>query len=273
MRCSPKWTLAAVLAVGACSAPTVEPAPDTAVSSAVVPAKVTAPPVNAGFDYQIGGAYAPPAGVQVISRDHAAAAVPGLYNICYVNAFQAQPGAEGEWGDLVLRDGGGNTVIDKDWNEALLDLRGEDKRAQVAARILPLVDDCAAHGYQAVEPDNYDSYTRSSGLLTEADAEAYVRLLSAHTHAKGLAIGQKNTAELAARHAAAGLDFAVVEECGEQDNCDEYTSAFGDHVIVIEYTAKGLDNACRRWGSVASIVQRDRSVVPVGQPGYVRRTC
>jgi hypothetical protein len=28
------------------------------------------PPANAAFDYQIGGAYAPPAGVTVVSRDH-----------------------------------------------------------------------------------------------------------------------------------------------------------------------------------------------------------
>jgi hypothetical protein len=269
MLLSRKWLVAAAVTLGlaACSA---EPSSDTTTSGA---AKVVTPPVHAGFDYQIGGAYDPPAGVSVISRDHAAPAASGLYNICYVNAFQAQPGAEGEWGDLVLRDGGGNPVMDKDWNEALLDLRTEDKRAKVAARILPLIDDCAAHGYQAVEPDNYDSYTRSSGLLTDADAESFVRLLSAHAHGKGLAVGQKNTAELASRRMADGLDFAVVEECGEQDNCGEYTSAFGDHVIVIEYTDEGLANACQRWGSAVSIVRRDRSVVPPGQPGYVRRTC
>src|SRR5262245_46420773 len=57
-------------------------------------AAVALPPAHAKFDYQIGGAYAPPSGVRVVSRDHDAQPASGLYNICYVNAFQAQPGTE-----------------------------------------------------------------------------------------------------------------------------------------------------------------------------------
>jgi hypothetical protein len=44
-------------------------------------------------------------------------------------------------------------------------------------------------------------------------------------------------------------------------------------VIVIEYTAAGLSNACNRWGGSLSIVRRDRDVVPKGDAGYVRKTC
>ncbi|WP_137022962.1 endo alpha-1,4 polygalactosaminidase, partial [Streptomyces albus] len=51
---------------------------------------VTLPPAHADFDYQIGGAYTPPKGVKAVSRDHTAKPADGLYNICYVNAFQAQ---------------------------------------------------------------------------------------------------------------------------------------------------------------------------------------
>lgn len=246
----------------------------SACSAAAVPgAAFTPPPVKAGFDYQIGGAYAPPSGVRVVSRDHTVQPAAGLYNICYVNAFQTQPGAEAEWGDLVLRDANGDVVMDEDWGEALLDLRTEDKRGRVAAKVNAWTDDCAAKGYQAIEPDNYDSFTRSKGLLAEGDAQAYIRLLSAHAHGKGLAIGQKNTAELAGNRQANGLDFAVAEECGEQDSCDEYVPAFGDNVIVIEYTDAGLANACARWGGSLSIVRRDRDVASEGTSGYVRKTC
>ncbi|MEV6643704.1 endo alpha-1,4 polygalactosaminidase [Amycolatopsis sp. NPDC051371] len=246
----------------------------TACSASAAPvATVTPPPVKAGFDYQIGGAYTPAKDVQVVSRDHTASPAQGVYNICYVNAFQAQPGAEGEWDDLLLRDANGKVVVDEDWDEALLDLRTADKRTRVAAKVNAWVDDCAARGYQAIEPDNYDSFTRSEGLLSDSDAQAYIRLLSAHAHAKGLAIGQKNTSELAGQRQANGLDFAVAEECGEQDNCDEFTPAFGDHVIVIEYTDAGLANACDRWGGSLSIVRRDHDVVPEGEAGYVRKTC
>ncbi|MEA5360677.1 endo alpha-1,4 polygalactosaminidase [Amycolatopsis sp., V23-08] len=244
----------------------------SACTASAAPAAVAPPPVKAGFDYQIGGAYTPPSGVQVVSRDHGDAPAAGLYNICYVNAFQAQPGSEGEWGDLLLRDANGKVVVDEDWDEALLDVHTADKRTRVAAKVNAWIDDCAAKGYQAIEPDNYDSFTRSRGLLSDSDAQAYIRLLSAHAHAKGLAIAQKNTSELAGQRQANGLDFAIAEECGQQKNCDEFTPAFGDHVIVIEYTDSGLKTACSRWSSL-SIVRRDLDVVPKGASGYVRKTC
>jgi Glycoside-hydrolase family GH114 len=234
--------------------------------------KAALPPVHAGFDYQIGGPYTPPSGVRVVTRDHTVSPAAGLYNICYVNAFQSQPDAEGEWGDLLLRDANGNVVVDEDWGEALLDVRAA-RRARVAAKVNAWIDGCAAKGYQAIEPDNYDSFSRSRGLLSTADAQAYIRLLSAHAHEKGLAIAQKNTPELAGGRQQNGLDFAVAEECGQYDECGDYTASFGDNVIVIEYTNSGLTKACRSWGSRLSIVQRDVAVSPAGSSKYVRRTC
>ncbi|AHH99022.1 endo alpha-1,4 polygalactosaminidase [Kutzneria albida] len=262
--------LVAVFVGGTACSSSASPA---ATGTAPPHATVTAPPVTAGFDYQIGGAYTPPSQVRVVSRDHTAQPAAGLYNICYVNAFQAQPGAEGEWGDLLLRDANGNVVMDEDWGEGLLDLRTADKRQRVAAKVNVWVDDCATKGFQAIEPDNYDSFTRSKGLLSDSDAQAYIRVLSAHAHKKGLAVGQKNTSELAGQRQANGLDFAVAEECGDQNKCGEYTPAFGDHVIVIEYTDAGLRTACDRWGGSLSIVRRDHGVAPAGASGYVRKTC
>ncbi|MEU6554278.1 endo alpha-1,4 polygalactosaminidase [Streptomyces sp. NPDC046915] len=235
---------------------------------------VTLPPAHAGFDYQIGGAYTPPSGVKVVTRDHSAKPVTGLYNICYVNAFQAQPGAEKDWAsDLLLRDSAGKVVYDKNWDEALLDVGTDAKRKRIADKIGALIDGCRDKGFQAVEPDNYDSYTRSGKRLTANNAQAFIKLLSARAHADGLAIAQKNTSELAANRTANGLDFAVAEECGAYDECGEYTSAFGNHVIVIEYTDSGRSKACRSWGSTLSIVQRDLDVSPAGSSGYVRKTC
>lgn len=232
------------------------------------------PPAHAGFDYQIGGAYTPPAGVEVVSRDHSASPAPGLYNICYVNAFQAQPGAEGDWDDdLLLRDANGDVVYDTDWGEAFLDIRTADKRERIAAKVSTWIDGCADKGFQAVEPDNYDSYTRAGDLLDAADAQGLIRLLAERAHSDGLAIGQKNTVELAPNRERNGLDFAVAEECGEWDECGDYTAAFGDRVIVIEYTAKGLSKACAGFGDELSIVRRDLDVSPEGSSGYVRETC
>ncbi|RSN59897.1 hypothetical protein DMH12_09500 [Streptomyces sp. WAC 04229] len=257
--------VAAVLATAAALVPGSTPA------EAAAPAP---PPAHADFDYQIGGAYTPPAGVRVVSRDHTASPAAGLYNICYVNAFQAQRGAEDEWDDdLLLRDAAGDIVYDTEWKEALLDLRTADKRERVAEKIGTWIDSCGDKGFQAVEPDNYDSYTRSHKLLDAADAQAFIKLLAERAHADGLAVGQKNTVELAGNRVANGLDFAVAEECGEWDECGDYTAEFGDHVIVIEYTAKGLSKACSGFADTLSIVRRDLDVSPKGSSSYVRETC
>ncbi|MER7922893.1 endo alpha-1,4 polygalactosaminidase [Streptomyces sp. NPDC096057] len=238
-------------------------------------AKVSTPPVHAGVDYQLGGAYTPPKGVSVVSRDHTASPAPGVYNICYVNAFQAQPDAEGDWAaDLLLRDRSGKVVMDKDWGEAMLDIGTPAKRARIAEKVDDWIDSCADKGFDAVEPDNYDSYTRAPhGLLTAADAEAFQTLLARHAHARHLAIAQKNTLELAKDRKRVGLDFAVVEECGQYDECGSYVDSFGDHVIVVEYTEKGMEKACEGWGDRISIVRRDLDVTPAGHDGYVRETC
>src|SRR4051812_44914958 len=55
------------------------------------------PPVNARFDYQLGGASPAPDGVTVVTRDRTARPAPDAYNICYVNAYQTQPGELGWW--------------------------------------------------------------------------------------------------------------------------------------------------------------------------------
>ncbi|MFD8708697.1 endo alpha-1,4 polygalactosaminidase [Kitasatospora sp. NPDC059648] len=258
---------------------TAEPAvttspPASGGTSATAAPAVTVPPVHAGFDYQIGGPYQPPAGVSVVSRDHEASPAPGIYNICYVNGFQAQPDAEQEWDpDLLLRDGAGNVVHDTAWNEALLDISTDTKRQRIALKVDGWIEECATKGFDAVEPDNYDSYTRSAGLLGAADAEAYQSILVAHAHGQGLAIAQKNAAELAPDRRQLGLDFAVVEQCGTYGECNRYADAFGDRVFDVEYDEQGLQAACTTSGARISIVRRDLDVVPPGNPGYLRQTC
>lgn len=247
--------------------------PQQGKASRPSPEAVQLPPPHAGFDYQIGGAYPPPSGVRIVTRDRSASPAPGLYNICYVNAFQAQPDDSKTWpADLLLRDARGKVVMDRDWDEAILDIGTPAKRRRVAARVNRWIDGCADKGFDAVEPDNYDSYTRSGHLLTVNDATAFITLLSAHAHSRGLAIGQKNTSELAGLRSKTKLDFAVTEECGEYDECDTYAKAFHDRVVDIEYTDSGLRKALAGYGDRLSIVRRDVQVSTPGSAEYVRRT-
>ncbi|MFJ5684165.1 endo alpha-1,4 polygalactosaminidase [Streptomyces sp. NPDC093099] len=260
-------------AVAAAAVATAVITPLLASSTAsAAPRAVTLPPVHADFDYQIGEPYTPPAGVQVVSRDHTAAPAAGLYNICYVNAFQAQPGAENEWGDLLLRDANGDIVYDDGWGEAVLDIRTDAKRQRIAAKVNSWIDTCASKGFNAVEPDNLDTFDRFD-LISEANAKAFVKLLSQHAHDKGLAIAQKNTANFSTEHTETGLDFAIAEECGEWDECGDYTEGFGDNVIVIEYKEKYFKETCAGFGDRLSVVLRDVDVTTPGNSAYVRKTC
>ncbi|MFE8916598.1 endo alpha-1,4 polygalactosaminidase [Streptomyces globisporus] len=239
--------------------------------------KVVPPTANAAFDYQIGGPYTPPAGVEAVSRDRGARPADGLYNVCYVNAFQTQPDALDRWEendpDLLLRDADGDLVEDEAWGEALLDTSTADKRTRLAKIVGEWIDGCAESGFQAVEPDNLDSYERSDGLLTRADNAAFAKLLADRAHAAGLAIGQKNTTDLLGKREEIGFDFAVAEECGRYDECADYASAYDNRVFVVEYTAGDFKEACSSVGATVSVVRRDLDVVPVGRPGYVFRAC
>lgn len=138
--------------------------------------------------------------MRVVSRDRGDRPAPGVYSVCYVNAFQAQPGELSRWRardpGLLLRDGDGGLVVDDEWDEALLDTSTAAKREALAEVVGAWIDDCAERGFRAVEPDNLDSVERSDGLLTPADNAAFARLLASRAHAAGLAVAQKNTTEL-----------------------------------------------------------------------------
>lgn len=235
------------------------------------------PPENGGLDYQLGGAYPPPSGVTIVSRDRTEAPAAGLYNVCYVNGFQIQPGEEAMWTSAhdiaVLRDGAGNPVIDADWNEVLLDTRTEASRAEILSVIGPWIDGCAADGFDAVEIDNLDTYSRSMGLLTEDENVTMVRLFADRAHAAGLAIAQKNASELVPRRAEMGTDFVVAEECNRYTECDAYIGGYGTHVLMIEYRRPDFTTGCSAYGSSYSIVLRDLNLVPAGFGAYVFEDC
>ncbi|WP_318152871.1 endo alpha-1,4 polygalactosaminidase [Microbacterium helvum] len=266
--------LSAILAGCAAEVPTA-PTDDTTPTPA---ARIALPPAGAVPDYQLGAAYDPPAGVQVVARDRTAEPAPDVYSICYVNGFQTQPGELGDWPEeAVLTDPDGDVVFDPDWpDEALLDTSSAAKRARIADVVTPWIRGCADVGFDAVEFDNLDTYERSGGALTLDHNLALATLLVDAAHGVGLAAGQKNAAEDAAvLHATAGFDFAVAEECAVYDECALYTEVYGDHVIAVEYSDTSLDfaAACADPAAPASLVLRDRDLVGPDDDAYVFALC
>jgi hypothetical protein len=241
-------------------------------------AAVVLPPVNAPFDYQIGDPYPLPAGVQVVSRDwHEGRPPPSGYAICYVNAFQTQPDAKWPAG-LVLRKLGD----DPNWGgEFLLDISTRAKRRRIAARLQPWIETCARKGFDAVEYDNLDSWTRFDGTplarrvpFGKREALLFARSIARRAHRLGLAVGQKNTAELTRREVRrVGFDFAIAEECGRYRECDAYRRVYGDHVIAIEYRRRDFRYDCRTVGPSISVVLRNVDVTAPGTKGYRFDSC
>lgn len=228
-------------------------------------------PAGAVVDYQLGGAYPPADGVAGVVRDRTDSPAADLWSACYVNAFQTQPGAR--WPeDLLLHDASGARVEDPDWpGEFLLDVSTAERREAVLAVVGPWFDGCADAGFDAVEPDNLDSWTRSEGLLTADDAAATARLLVARAHDAGLDVAQKNAPELTGEDL--GFDYAVAEDCQLFEECTAYTDAYGGAVLEVEYTDEGFEEACRLRGSTVSVVRRDLGVARPDDPGYVAAWC
>jgi hypothetical protein len=273
-----RWLVVAglVIALGGCAEKAATPVTSPAESFSAALPTVELPPTGAIPDYQLGGAYPPPAGVGIVVRDRTARPAEDAYSICYVNAFQTQPGELDEWPEeRLLRAPDGTVVRDPDWpDEAIVDTRDA---AATAAIVTPWIRGCAADGFDAVEFDNLDTYTRTDGVLSLDDNLAVARLLVRAAHDAGLAAGQKNASEDARRlRAEAGFDFAVAEECVAYDECGAHAAVYGEHVVVIEYTDNlpvPFAELCGRSDIPASIVLRDRDLTTPGDPSYVFDTC
>lgn len=243
-------------------------------------AAATLPPPAGGLpDYQLGGAYAPAPAVDIVARDRSAAPVRGRYSICYLNGFQTQPGELQAWPKSTLLRHRGKLVRDRGWpDEILLDTSTAKKRDRIAVIVDRWVAKCARDGYEAVEFDNLDSYTRSQKRLTLRHNIALAKRLVHSAHRHGLAAGQKNTAEASKRlKREAGFDFAIAESCARWNECVGYAEAYGSRVIDVEYTDETsrarFAEYCARASSPRSMVLRDHDLVPRGKAGYAFRLC
>ena len=162
----------------------------------------------------------------------------GIFAICYVNA-----GAWEEWRADAARYPEG--IIGSEYpgwpGERFVDIRALETLGPILESRL---DTCAAKGFDAVDPDNVDTWDAETGFdLTRDDQLLFNRWLADQAHARGLAIGQKNAPDLAA-DLVDDFDFAVTEDCLVDDWCDamqRYASA-GKPVLMVEYTDRGLSD-------------------------------
>lgn len=250
----------------------------TGCGAAAAPATSTAGfPSQTRADYQLGGAYDPPARVGIVARDSTEPAATDAWSICYVNGFQTQPGEAERWpADLLLADADG-PLVDPAWpDEFILDTGSDATRERIAAIIDTDLRRCADADFDAVEIDNLDTFSRFPALNLDGALDLAERYAD-RAHELGLLIGQKNAAEWAPQlHAEVGFDFAVAEECVSFGECAAFTDVYGDAVIDVEYADDPTVTAtsvCADPERPFATTYRDRDLVPVGSPGYVFAAC
>jgi hypothetical protein len=276
-----------VLSTGCAATTAEEGSTPPGLSASSNPREISLPPTGGAFDYQLGGAYDELAGgapIDVVVRDATADPLPGAYDVCYVNGFQTQPDDAdlwtGEHEDLLLHDADGELVVDPDWpDEHVLDPSTEDRRAGILEILGPVVTGCAEAGFDAVEIDNLDTWTRFDDI-DEAGAYALARAYVDLAHGAGLAVAQKNAAEITqVAKDELGFDLAVTEECAAWSECAAYTDVYGEHVLQVEYP-DALDEAGLTFDDVCALddrapltILRDRDLVAAGEDGYVYESC
>jgi hypothetical protein len=167
----------------------------------------------------------------------------GGYVICYFSAgsFEDWRPDAARFPDSVL----GRSYVG--WpGERWLDIRQQNALAPILQARLDLA---AQKHCDAVDADNVDGYANDTGFkISTWDQISFNRWLASEAHARGLAIGLKNAAELA-RELAGTFDFSVVESCAAEGSCAAYKPFVDDGkpVYQIEYRSE-----TKNWKAVCA---------------------
>jgi len=193
----------------------------------------------------------------------------GRYVICYFSA-----GSIEDWRPDV--GGFDESAIGKPldgWpGEKWVDVRSKSAVALVEARIAL----AAEKGCDAVEPDNVNGYNNDSGFpLDEADQIQFNSKIAELGHARGVAVGLKNSFDIVDQLAGV-FDFAVTEQCHEYDEC-ELLKPFvgqGKPVFNAEYPGESSAGEHVAWECAAANHIGIRTVyMPLDLDGSWRASC
>lgn len=209
-----------------------------ASTQAATAAPAWTPAPGATWQYQLAGTVNTGVNAQVFDVDlyeTPAATVAKLHSlgrkvICYISAGSAENFRPdyASFPKSVLGKSNG-------WpGEKWLDIRQISILKPIMAKRLDL---CKSKGFDAVEADNIDGFSNSTGFpITAAQQIAYNKTLAWLAHSRGLSIGLKNDVEQATQ-LQPFFDFAITEQCFQYKECGllaPFTKA-NKAVFVVEY--------------------------------------
>jgi hypothetical protein len=177
------------------------------------------------------------------AQEVAALHAQGIKVVCYMDAGTYEPGRP-DSADFPASLKGADV---QGWpGELWLDARPSGPNyAKLQQIMLARFTQCQKKGFDAVEPDNIDSYQNSPGFsTTAADQLAYNEWLANAAHGLGLAIFQKNDLDQV-NELEPYFDGILDEECNKYSECGTlapYTAA-GKPAWDAEYTEDGESTA------------------------------
>ncbi len=150
--------------------------------------------------------------------DNSAATITSLHSagrkvICYISA-----GTYENWRPDASSFPAGVKGSENGWpGENWLDVR----QVGILGTIMGARMDLAVQkGCDAIEPDNIDGYSNSTGFpLTANDQIVYNRLLATMAHTRGLSVGLKNDVNQVAS-LVGDFDWALNEQCNQHNECN-----------------------------------------------------
>ncbi len=164
------------------------------------------------------------------SGEVAALHAQGKHVICYIDAGTAEsfrPDYRSFPKSLLGRSNG--------WpGEKWLDIRRLGVLEPIMAARFQM---CRERGFDAVEPDNIEAFSNSSGFpITAQQQLTYNEWISTEVHSLGMAVLQKNDGEQAAQ-LQPYFDGALTEQCNQYDECADFQAylAAGKPVLNAEY--------------------------------------
>ena len=200
--------------------------------------------------------------------DNAASVVASLHAkgrkvICYVDVGTWENWRSDASSFPASVKGKGNGWPGEKW----LDIRRIDVLGPIMGHRFDL---CKAKGFDAIEPDNIDGYSNSSGFpLSYQDQLDYNRYIAGLAHARGLSIGLKNDVEQVP-DLLASFDWALNEECFTYQECDALApfTRSGKAVFEVEYK-KNTSSFCPTANAIGfSAMKKDLDLDAWRQPCF-----
>jgi hypothetical protein len=127
--------------------------------------------------------------------------------------------------------------------EQWLDIRQTDILIPIMTKRMQM---CKDKGFDAIEADNVDGYSNSTGFpLTNNDQILYNKTLAATAHNLGMSIALKNDIEQIPE-LEPHFDFAINESCLQYKECSAYSPFLAKGKAVLHTEYKGtLENICK----------------------------